>query len=86
MPPVNLGGINLQEILRDIVSAIIGDDAEINITEKDSANGTIVLELSVAKENMGKIIGRKGRIAKALRTVMKACANKRNKKVIIEII
>ena len=76
----------MQEILRDIVSAIIGEDAEINITEKDSANGMIVLELSVAKENMGKVIGRKGRIAKALRTVMKACANKRNKKVIIEIV
>ena len=76
----------MQEILRDIVSAIIGEDAEININEKDNANGIIVLELSVAKENMGKIIGRKGRIAKALRTVMKACANKRNQKVIIEII
>jgi len=76
----------LQEILRDIVSAIIGEEAEININEKENANGIIVLELSVAKENMGKIIGRKGRIAKALRTVMKACANKKNKKVVIEII
>ena len=76
----------MQEILRDIVIAIIGEDAEINITEKNSAAGIIVLELSVAKENMGKVIGRKGRIAKALRTVMKACANKRNQKVIIEIV
>ena len=76
----------MQEILRDIVSAIIGEEAEININEKENANGIIVLELSVAKENMGKIIGRKGRIAKALRTVMKACANKQNKKVVIEII
>ena len=76
----------MQEILRDIVGAIIGEDAEININEKNNANGIIVLELSVAKENMGKVIGRKGRIAKALRTVMKACANKRNQKVIIEII
>ena len=84
--PLNFGGIALQEILRDIVGSIIGEDAEININEKESAAGIVVLELSVAKENMGKVIGRKGRIAKALRTVMKACANKRNKKVIVEII
>ena len=76
----------MQEILRDIVGAIIGEDAEININEKTSANGVIVIELSVAKENMGKIIGRKGRIAKALRTVMKAYANKKNQRVIIEIV
>ena len=76
----------MQEILRDIVGAIIGEDAEINISEKENANGMVVLELSVAKENMGKVIGRKGRIAKALRTVMKACANKRNQKVSIEIV
>jgi len=76
----------LREVLRDIVADIIGEDAEINIVEKDNGNGMIVLELSVAKENMGKIIGRKGKIAKALRAVMKAVANKRNKKVSIEII
>ncbi|MCL2099043.1 MAG: KH domain-containing protein [Oscillospiraceae bacterium] len=65
---------------------MIGAEAEINITEKETANGMVVLELSVAKENMGKVIGRKGRIAKAIRTVMKAYANKKNQKVIIEII
>ena len=78
--------ISLQEILRDIVGCIIGEDSEINIVEKDGGNGMIVLELSVAKENMGKIIGRKGKIAKALRSVMKACANRRNQKVMIEIV
>ena len=76
----------MQEILRDIVTAIIGEDAEINITQKENSSGMTVLELSVAQENTGKIIGKKGRIAKALRTVMKACANKRNQKVIIEIV
>jgi hypothetical protein len=77
---------NLQEILRDIVADLIGSDAEINIVEKTSGSGMTVLELSVAKENMGKIIGRKGRIAKAIRSVMKAVANKQNKRVSIEII
>ena len=76
----------MQEILRDIVVAIIGEGEEISITEKDNGNGVIILELSVSKENMGKVIGRKGRIAKAMRTVMKACASTRNQKVNIEII
>jgi len=75
----------LKEILHDIVAGIIGEDSEINITEKEK-DGMIILELSVAKEDMGKVIGRKGRIAKAIRTVVKACANKDNKKVSVEII
>ena len=75
----------MKEILHDIVAGIIGEDSEINITEKEK-DGMIILELSVAKEDMGKVIGRKGRIAKAIRTVVKACANKDNKKVSVEII
>lgn len=75
----------MKEILHDIVAAIIGEDAKIDITEKEN-NDIIVLELSVAKEDMGKVIGRKGKIAKAIRTVVKACANRHNKKVSVEII
>jgi len=75
----------LKEILHDIVAAIIGEDAQIDITEKEK-NGMIVLELSVSKEDMGKVIGRKGKIAKAIRTVVKACANRDNKKVSVEIL
>jgi len=72
-------------MLHDIVAAIIGEDAKIEITEKEN-NGMTVLELSVAKEDMGKVIGRKGKIAKAIRTVVKACANRQNKKVSVEIL
>jgi len=75
----------LKEILHDIVAAIIGEDAKIEITEKDN-DGMIILELSVAKEDMGKVIGRKGKIAKAIRTVVKACANRHDKKVSVEIL
>ena len=75
----------LKEILHDIVAGIIGEEANINITEKEK-DGFIILELSVDKDNMGKVIGRKGRIAKAIRTVVKACANRDNKKVSVEII
>jgi predicted RNA-binding protein YlqC (UPF0109 family) len=75
----------LQEILRDIVAGIIGEDTKIDITEKEK-DGMIILELSVEKEHMGKVIGRKGRIATAIRTVVKACANRQSKKVSVEII
>jgi len=75
----------LKEILYDIVAAIIGENAKIEINEKEK-DGVIILELSVDKENMGKVIGRKGKIAKAIRTVVKACANRENKKVSVDII
>lgn len=47
---------------------------------------TIVIELRVAPDDMGKVIGKQGRIAKALRTVVKAAATKANKKVVVEIV
>ena len=75
----------MKEILHDIVAGIIGDDAKIDITEKEK-DGMIILELSVDKDDMGKVIGRKGKIAKAIRTVVKACANRDNKKVTVDII
>ena len=77
----------VKEILHDIVAAIIGEDAKIEITEKiNETNNMITLELSVNKEDMGKVIGRKGKIAKAIRSVVKACANRHDKKVSVEII
>ena len=75
----------MKEILHDIVAGIIGEDAKIDINEKEK-DGMIILELTVDKEDMGKVIGRKGKIAKAIRTVVKACANRDNKKVSVEII
>ena len=75
----------MKELLHDIVAAIIGAEAKIDINEKEK-DGMIILELSVDKENMGKVIGRKGKIAKAIRTVVKACANRENLKVSVDII
>lgn len=76
----------MKEVLYDIVKSIIGDDCEIEITETEDSNGFTVLRLSVPKDSMGKVIGRKGKIAKAIRTVVKACASRQNKKVSVEII
>jgi predicted RNA-binding protein YlqC (UPF0109 family) len=51
-----------------------------------AGRSAIVIELKVAPEDMGKVIGKQGRIAKALRTVVKAAANKSNSKVVVEIV
>ena len=75
----------MEQILRDIVAAIIGEDSRIDINEKEK-DGMIILELSVDKENMGKVIGKKGKIAKAIRVFVKACASAENKKVSVDIV
>lgn len=55
------------------------------MTEETDKHGS-VLQLQVAADDMGKVIGKQGRIAKALRTVVKAAATKENKKVVVEIV
>ena len=55
------------------------------ITQKEKENA-IIIELSVAPDDMGKVIGKQGRIAKAIRTVVKAAASKENKKYLVEIV
>ena len=56
------------------------------VVEEETTGTTTVLRLHVASEDMGKVIGKQGRIAKAIRTVMKAVATRENVKVIVEII
>lgn len=75
----------MKELLEFIARSLVSDpDAiEVKVTEKENAT---VLELHVSEEDMGKVIGRQGRIAKAIRTVMKASASRENKKVIVDIV
>ena len=58
----------------------------VNITEVNNEDNSITLELRVAENDMGKVIGKQGRIAKALRTVVKAAASRENKKVSVDIV
>ena len=76
--------LDLKQTLCDIVKAIVDDPSNISITESEES-GTVNLVLSVAPDDMGKVIGKHGRIAKAIRTVMKAAANADGKKVTVEI-
>jgi predicted RNA-binding protein YlqC (UPF0109 family) len=75
----------MKQTLLDITRAIVEDPDSVSVTEKVSGD-TVVLELSVAKHDMGRVIGKEGRIAKSIRTVMRAAASKENKRVIVDII
>lgn len=76
----------MKELLNAIVDGLVTDKTAIQITE-DEANeeGIIVLHLTVAPDDMGRVIGKQGRIAKAIRTLMRAAAARENKKVAVEI-
>ena len=77
--------ILLKDVLTDMAKAIVEEPDSVSVTETESENGEVLLTLSVAPDDMGKVIGRHGRIAKALRTVMKAAATAVDKKVTVEI-
>lgn len=75
----------MRELLEAIARSLVDYPDEVAVNEIESDNG-IILELKVAKEDMGKVIGKQGRIAKAIRTVVKAAAIKENVRVAVEII
>jgi len=72
-------------VLLEVLAKSLVDKPEMVIVNEVAHEHTVVLELSVAHEDMGKVIGKQGRIAKAIRTVVKAAAVKENKKVVVEI-
>ncbi|MDD6763168.1 MAG: KH domain-containing protein [Clostridiales bacterium] len=76
----------MKEVLEIIAKALVDNPERVDITEINNEDGTITLELRVAESDMGKVIGKQGRIAKALRTVVKAAASHENKKVSVEIV
>ncbi|MCI5885630.1 MAG: KH domain-containing protein [Clostridiales bacterium] len=74
------------KLVEVIAKSLVEDPDAVEVTEKAGRNSTIVIELKVAPDDMGKVIGKQGRIAKALRSVVKAAATKANKKVVVEIV
>jgi len=75
---------SLKEILVDIAAAIVDHPDDVTVTEEEKGD-EIVLTLSVHPDDMGMVIGRHGRIAKAIRSVMKAAAGNCGKKVNVDI-
>ena len=74
----------MKELVEVIAKSLVDYPDEVNVTETENEKDT-VLELRVAQSDMGKVIGKQGRIAKAIRSVVKAAASKENKKVIVDI-
>ncbi len=75
----------MTEVLEVIAKALVDSPDEVSIKEVEGEDA-VTLELRVAPADMGKVIGKQGRIAKALRTVVKAAANREDKRVVVEIV
>lgn len=75
----------MKELVEIIAKSLVDKSEDVHVNEV-AGEESIILELKVSPEDMGKVIGKQGRIAKAIRTVVKAAAIKENKKVVVEII
>lgn len=75
----------MKELLEVIAKNLVDDPSQVVVTEVHGEK-SIILELKVAPEDMGKVIGKQGRIAKAIRTVVKAAAVQSDKRIVVEII
>ena len=74
----------MKELVEVIAKALVDYPDQVTVTETET-DKSIVVELRVAQSDMGKVIGKQGRIAKAIRSVVKAAASKSEKKVIVDI-
>ncbi len=74
----------MRELVEVLAQSLVDHPEEVTVQETEKDN-EILIELKVAQEDMGKVIGKQGRIAKAIRAVVKAAASKTDKKVIVEI-
>lgn len=75
----------MKELVEYIAKALVDNPDQVEVTEVESDRSSII-ELRVAPEDMGKVIGKQGRIAKAIRTVVGAAAVRQNKRVMVEIV
>lgn len=74
----------MKELVEVIAKSLVDHPEEVEVVET-SKDDVIYVELKVAQEDMGKVIGKQGRIAKSIRTVVKAAASKGDKKVVVDI-
>ncbi len=76
----------MKKLLTAIVSGLVENPEEISVTvDEPNEEGVIYYHLHVAENDMGRVIGKQGRIAKAIRVVMRAAANRQNQKISVEI-
>ena len=77
---------DLADLLGFLARAVVAEPDSVEVTELEEDDGTVVLELTVADEDYGKVIGRGGRTASALRTVVKAVAARADRRVLVDIV
>ena len=75
----------MQELLKATASGLVERPEEVSVSSEENENGVTVYHLHVAEEDMGRVIGKQGRIAKAIRVVMRAAATRNDMKVMVEI-
>ena len=75
----------MKELVEVIAKSLVENPEEVTVTERQSGKTTVV-ELKAAPSDTGKVIGKQGRIAKAIRAVVKAAASKEDKKVVVDIL
>ena len=75
----------MKELVEVIAKSLVEHPDEVVVTENEKEDA-VIIELKVGPSDMGKVIGRQGRIARAIRTVVKSAASKDDKKVIVEIL
>jgi uncharacterized protein len=76
----------MRELLEYLARSLVDEPEKVSFEQFEEDDGTVVLELAVADDDYGKIIGRGGRTANALRTVVKAAAVKENRRVLVDIV
>ncbi|MBW2690440.1 MAG: KH domain-containing protein [Deltaproteobacteria bacterium] len=76
----------MKELIEFIAKALVDNPDAITVSEDVDADGTILVKLAAAREDMGRIIGKQGRTAKAMRTLLNAKATRENKRAVLQIL
>jgi predicted RNA-binding protein YlqC (UPF0109 family) len=83
---IGMSGDVMRELLEYLAQGLVDRPEEVSVEQFDEDDGTVVLELCVADEDYGQVIGRGGRTAQALRTVVKAAAVNEKRRVLVDIV
>ena len=76
----------MKELIEFIAKALVDDPNAVTVTEEEDAEGTILVKLAAAPQDMGRIIGKQGRTAKAMRTLLNAKATRESKRAALQIL
>ena len=75
----------MEELLVNIAKGLVEDPSGVSVTVEEGENNSVIYHLHVSEDDMGRVIGKQDRIAKAIRTVMRAAATRNNTRAVVEI-